>query len=188
MIYSIRHTTTFRYDPAVRESVMEVRMQPRSEAQQRCFKFQLEVTPAVNVMQYRDFMGNAVHHFDIAPAHSQLQVKAISLVEVQPVEPVVASAVGDWADLDALLQADDYWEMLLPSQFARPSRELETLTNQLDWRREGNPLELLTRLNREIYQWFSYVPNSTQVDSPIEELGRTTARILLVCARILRIS
>ena len=30
MIYSVRHITNFRYKPAVRESMMEVRMQPRS--------------------------------------------------------------------------------------------------------------------------------------------------------------
>src|ERR1035438_4358205 len=34
MIYSVRHTTTFRYEPAVRESVMEVRLQPRSDGEQ----------------------------------------------------------------------------------------------------------------------------------------------------------
>ena len=102
MIYSVRHTTTFRYDPAVRESVMEVRMQPRSDSQQRCLKFQLDVNPAANIMQYRDFMGNAVHHFDIAQGHTQLQVKANSLVEVQPSTLPSSSAAGDWADLEAL--------------------------------------------------------------------------------------
>src|SRR5271154_2376651 len=102
MIYSVRHTTTFRYDPAVRESVMEVRMQPRSEAHQRCHKFQLDVNPSANIMQYRDFMGNVVHHFDIAQGHNQLQVKAISLVEVQSATPPASAAVGDWADLDAM--------------------------------------------------------------------------------------
>ena len=31
MAYSVRHITNFRYKPAVRESVMEVRMQPRTD-------------------------------------------------------------------------------------------------------------------------------------------------------------
>ncbi|MGA3204585.1 MAG: transglutaminase N-terminal domain-containing protein, partial [Bryobacteraceae bacterium] len=31
MFYSIRHLTQFRYDSAVSESLMELRMQPRSE-------------------------------------------------------------------------------------------------------------------------------------------------------------
>src|SRR6266850_2170575 len=123
VIYSVRHTTTFRYDPAVRESVMEVRMQPRSESNQRCLKFQLDVNPAANIMQYRDFMGNAVHHFDIAQGHTQLQVVANSLVEAQPAVLPISSSAGDWADLDALLAADDHWEMLLSSQFSHPTSE-----------------------------------------------------------------
>jgi transglutaminase-like putative cysteine protease len=169
MIYSVRHTTTFRYDPAIRESVMEVRMQPRSEGQQRCLKFQLDVNPAANVLQYRDFMGNAVHHFDIAQAHAQLQIKAQSLVEVQPAPAPMASTAGDWADLDALLAVDDHWEMLLPSQFAHSSEPLDDLAREFHCERRGNPLELVTELNRAIYEWFSYVPNSTRVDSPIDE-------------------
>jgi transglutaminase-like putative cysteine protease len=194
MIYSVRHTTIFRYDPAVRESVMEVRMQPRSEAQQRCLKFQLDVNPSANIMQYRDFMGNAVHHFDIAQGHTQLQVKASSLVEVQPVTPPVSAAAGDWADLEALLAADDYWEMLLPSQFAHSSEELEDLAQDLQCRRRGNPLELVTELNQAIYQSFAYVPNSTRVDSPIDEALRTRqgvcqdfAHIMIALLRPLRI-
>jgi len=55
MIYSIRHTTTFRYEPAVRESVMEVRLQPRSESNQRCLTFSLDVNPPANITQYSDF-------------------------------------------------------------------------------------------------------------------------------------
>ena len=84
MIYSVRHVTKFRYKPAVRESVMEVRMQPRSESNQRCLSFELNLKPAAVVMQYRDFLGNVVHHFDIAASHSELALKAQSLVEVMP--------------------------------------------------------------------------------------------------------
>src|ERR1035438_2433832 len=81
LIYSVRHTTTFRYEPAVRESVMEVRLQPRSDGEQRCLSFMLNVDPAANVMQYRDFTGNTVHHFDIAGTHKLVKVTAQSAVE-----------------------------------------------------------------------------------------------------------
>ena len=39
MAYSVRHITSFHYEPAVRESVMEVRMQPRTDFRQRCLTF-----------------------------------------------------------------------------------------------------------------------------------------------------
>src|SRR5450432_1733833 len=58
VFYSVRHVTKFRYKPAVRESVMEVRMQPRSDDGQRCLSFSLDVRPVATIMQYRDFTGH----------------------------------------------------------------------------------------------------------------------------------
>ena len=195
MIYSIRHRTTLLYEPAVRESVMEVRLQPRNEGAQRCTRFQLEVTPSTHIMEYRDFLGNAVHHFDIAPAHTQLEVQALSLVEVRPVQPPDAASGGDWADLDAAVANDDHWEMILPSHFARPTQALNALAGELNCqRRRASPLELVTELNQAIYRLFAYVPNSTRVDSPIDEALRTRqgvcqdfAHIMISLLRGLRI-
>jgi len=168
MIYCVRHTTTFRYEPAIRESIMEVRLHPRSDGDQRCLSFTLNVEPAANVMQYSDFMGNTVHHFDIAASHAQLTVTAKSSVEVNIAVAPRISDCGDWADLDAQIAGGDYWEMLLPSYFARSTPGLEELAGKLECERRGNPLELLTELNTAIYRLFAYVPHSTKVDSPIE--------------------
>ncbi len=194
MIYSVRHTTTFRYEPAVRESVMEVRLQPRSDGEQRCLNFTLEVDPAANIMQYRDFTGNTVHHFDIAGRHAQVKVTAQSTVEVQSAPAPRPAESGDWADLDALVAGNDHWEMLLPSHFAQSSAPLDQLAQEFRCERRGNPLELLTELNQAIYNLFAYVPNSTKVDSPIEEALRTRqgvcqdfAHIMITLVRRLQI-
>lgn len=148
---------------------MEVRLQPRSDEGQRCLSFTLSVEPAANVMQYRDFTGNTVHHFDIAGTHTQVTVTAQSAVEAQTLPAPRSADSGDWAELDALTAGNDYWEMLLPSPFAHSSPPLEQLAKELDCERRGNPLDLLTELNEAIYKLFAYVPNSTKVDSPIEE-------------------
>jgi transglutaminase-like putative cysteine protease len=194
VIYSVRHTTKFHYEPAVRESLMEVRLQPRSEGDQRCLSFTLDVDPAANIMQYRDFAGNTVHHFDIAGTHKVVKVTAQSAVEVQPVPAPRAADGGDWADLDTLIAGNDHWEMLLPSHFAQSSPPLEQLANELGWTRRGNPLALLTELNEAIYNLFAYVPNSTKVDSPIEDALRNRqgvcqdfAHIMIALVRRLQI-
>jgi transglutaminase-like putative cysteine protease len=173
MIYSILHTTTFSYQPAVRESVMEVRLQPRSETLQRLLSFQLDVSPAANIMQYRDFMGNTVHHFDIAGNHTQVKVTAQSTVEVESAPPPRSVDAGDWKDLDRALAdlsaKEDYWEMLLPSQFAQSTDRLQALARELRCERRDTPLDLLTELNAAIYKSFAYVPKSTKVNSPIDD-------------------
>jgi transglutaminase-like putative cysteine protease len=194
LIYSVRHTTTFRYEPAVRESVMEVRLQPRSDGDQRCLSFTLHVDPPAHVLQYRDFAGNTVHHFDIAGSHTQVKVTAQSAVEMQSVPAPRASDAGDWADLDALVEGGDYWELLLPSHFVRSSEALESLAEELRCERRLNPFALLTELNQAIYKLFAYVPNSTNVDSPIEDALQTRqgvcqdfAHIMIALLRRLKI-
>jgi len=194
VIYSVRHTTTFRYEPAVRESVMEVRLQPRSEGEQRCLSFTLDVEPVANILQYRDFAGNTVHHFDIAGSHTQVKVTAQSAVEVQTVTAPRASDSGDWSDLDALVAAGDHWEMLLPSHFAHSSDLLDQLAKELGCERRSSPFALLTELNEGIYRLFAYVPQSTKVDSPIEEalqarqgVCQDFAHIMITLVRRLRI-
>ncbi len=194
MIYSVRHTTSFRYEPAVRESVMEVRLQPRSDGEQRCLSFTLNVDPAANIMQYRDFMGNIVHHFDIAASHAQVKVTAQSAVEVQFAPPPNSANSGDWNDLDAQVAGNDHWEMLLPSHFAQASEALDQLATELRCERRGTPLALLTEINEAIYRLFAYVPNSTKVDSPIGEALRTRqgvcqdfAHIMIALVRPLKV-
>jgi transglutaminase-like putative cysteine protease len=169
LIYSVRHVTKFRYKPAVRESVMEVRMQPRSEGNQRCLSFDVGVTPTVTLMHYRDFLGNVVHHFDIAASHSELTLKAQSLVEVLPIpEPEIGDA-GTWDDLDALVAGDGPYEMLQPSAFARPTPRLDELARENKIDRRATPLQMLFDINQGIHDNFEYAPNSTKVDSPIDD-------------------
>jgi transglutaminase-like putative cysteine protease len=194
VIFSVRHVTTFRYEPAVRESLMEVRMQPRSEAQQRCLSFHLEVEPSAQILQYRDFLGNTVHHFDIAGSHKEVRLTAQAIVELQDTTFPSAGEAGDFQDLDAIIAAGDHWEMLLPSRYACFTPELNKLAHDLRLERKGNPLELVLRINQGVYDAFEYVPNSTKVDSPIDDALRTRqgvcqdfAHIMIALLRQLRI-
>jgi transglutaminase-like putative cysteine protease len=192
VIYSVRHITGFHYLPAVRESMMEVRLRPRNEGRQRCLSFQLDIEPSTNVMSYRDFLGNTVHHFDIAGSFTEIKVSSQALVELQPHEPETDS--GTWNDLDRRTEAEDHWEMLLPSQFACFSDRLKDLAKELKCVRRGTPQEFLVELNSAIYGAFQYVPNSTKVDSPIDEalearqgVCQDFSHIMIALARSLRI-
>jgi len=53
MRYTIRHVTRFAYETSITESVMEARMQPRSDGQQRCLHFALSTMPASRVRSTR---------------------------------------------------------------------------------------------------------------------------------------
>ena len=76
MYFSIRHLTKFLYSNVVSESMMETRMHPRSDQNQRCLTFHLSVSPRCRVFSYRDHLANHVHHFDIPGQHGQLVIVA----------------------------------------------------------------------------------------------------------------
>jgi len=88
---------------------------------------------------------------------------------VLPARNLEGAAVDDWDELDRRVAQTDYWEMLLPSHFAIPTDLLQKLACELDLRRRGNPLELLQELNGKLYEMFDYAPNTTEVDSPIDD-------------------
>jgi transglutaminase-like putative cysteine protease len=184
-IYSIKHLTSFRYTPAVGETLMEVRLQPRSDTQQRCIAFALDVQPRATVMIYRDFYGNAVHHFDIPGKHDCVQVLAESTVEMLPRRDIASFPQSNWEELDELASQGDYWEMLLPSQFAATTEKLEKLRAGFGLQREGQPLALLKQLNASLYEAFEYAPNATRVDSPIDEALETRAGVCQDFAHIM---
>jgi len=194
MTYLIRHVTAFSYEPAVGESVMEVRLQPRSDTRQRCLTSSLDVSPRANVMVYRDFYGNAVHHFDIPGKHQAIEVVSEATVDMLPRLEIEILRQSTWAELDELVAHGDYWEMLLPSQYARPTEMLQKLREDLQLKRRGEPLSLLKELNTAIYENFAYAPNTTRVDSPIDDALRTRqgvcqdfAHIMIALIRQLRI-
>ena len=168
--YSVRHLTRFRYARPVSESIMEVRMHPRSDTNQHCLSFALSVSPRCRVFSYRDQYGNNVQHFDIPGDHDQLVIVAESLVEHQMQPELPAFLAPDaWRELEHMIADADYSEMLLPSRYAVATPALKELAAKLDVTRRDDPLMVVQELNKRLYEYFDYVPRSTRVDSPIDE-------------------
>jgi transglutaminase-like putative cysteine protease len=176
MLYAIRHFTRYRYSHFVWQSMMEVRMHPRSEGNQRCFVFQLSVNPRARIFGYTDSYGNLVHHFDLPSRHGQLTIISDSLVNIEaPPSVPQLMAYERWSDLGQLVEKKDYWDMLMPSHFARPSAELEELAKEIGAsERDGrSPLAFLQDLAAGVHRSFSYVKKSTAVSSPIAHALRS---------------
>jgi transglutaminase-like putative cysteine protease len=176
MFYAIRHFTSYRYNRSVWQSMMEVRMHPRSEGNQRCFVFQLSVNPRARIFGYTDSYGNLVHHFDLPSRHSQLTIISDALVniEAQPSIPDFMEYHG-WQELEEIVEKKDYWDMLMPSHFARSSPELEQLAGEIGVteRKRRSPLAFLQDIASGVHRSFSYVKKSTAVNSPIEDALRS---------------
>src|SRR5262247_476625 len=92
MFYSISHVTRFRYAHPVHECVMELKMQPRSEAGQALRVFQILTNPRAQLFAYTDHFGNAVYHFNVLRQHRELRIEALSVIEVRESTPLPNAA------------------------------------------------------------------------------------------------
>jgi transglutaminase-like putative cysteine protease len=171
MYYLIQHNTRFRYSEPVSESVMELRMHPRTEGAQHCWRFKLMTSPHARLTEYRDYLGNMVHFFDIPGQHNQLTITAEAVVEIDAF-PVLPDALAEdaWTELDARTARGEFWESLHPGERTEPSAALTAFARELDVRRRGDPLSLVRELNVSLYNAFDYDQETTTVDSTIDHV------------------
>jgi transglutaminase-like putative cysteine protease len=193
--YSVRHVTRFVYTAPISESIMEVRMQPRTDGAQHCLRFDLSTVPRVRPFTYRDFLGNIVHHFDVPGRHSRLTITAETLVAMSARDPLPERLSDSaWDELDAAAAGDEQSDALAASRFTRATALLLEFARELEVDRSSDPLTVLHTLTRQLYDRFAYVPYATHVDSPIDDaldaragVCQDFAHIMIALARSLGI-
>jgi len=171
MLLEIRHVTQYHYAEPVRESVMELWMQPQKSATQRLLSFELELDPGAQLFSYADSFGNAVYHFDVPQPHDRLAIVARSAVETQPPEsPPAALDWGEWDRLRSDFIKGECFDFLRPHGYARRTEALEAFVQAkgLDDLRRLDPLTAARELNTAIYEAFDYEAGVTEADSPID--------------------
>lgn len=170
MYYSIRHITRFRYSSPVRESVMEIRMQPRSEGPQALRSFQITTNPRAQLYAYTDYLGNAVYHFNVLREHEELRLEAQAVVEIStfPVLPERTDAL-EWGRYNPYNLSDDKFDLLEQSTFAvvTPALSAFIAAHKLE-KPSSDPLTSLRHLNTTINKAFDYRPGVTDAQSPID--------------------
>ena len=172
MFYSIRHVTRFRYSQPVHESVMELRMQPRSEGPQSLRSFQIVTNPRAQLYAYTDYLGNAVYHFNVLREHEELRIEAQAVVEVthEPAPPGAADAL-EWERYNSYNLTDEHFDLLEPSKFATPSPALAEFMDAHDLAKpDGRSADRAAAVSIGRSTTPSITrPGVTQVHSPIED-------------------
>jgi transglutaminase-like putative cysteine protease len=194
--YSIHHMTTFRYSDPISESIMEARLQPRTEGNQRCLRFQMVISPKSSYSILHDYLGNIVHTFDIPGAHDRLAITTEAIVEVMPTPELPEALPPEaWAEYDAINAIEfELYDMLQPGKYTVPTKALAALAQELNLIRRDDPLTLLREMTAAIYNAFEYDQDTTNVYSPIDVALKTRrgvcqdfVHIMLTLLRQLRI-
>jgi transglutaminase-like putative cysteine protease len=172
MLFDIRHVTQYNYDEPVRESVMELWMQPRAAHGQNLINFDLEVDPAAQVFTYIDPWGNTVRHFDVPHPHDRLTITSHSLVETAAPAPLPDTLDPfEWSRLASDQVKADSWDFLRPHGFAATTPALEAFCAErfVEDLRALDPLSAMRALNAILYRSLDYEAGVTAADSPIDE-------------------
>jgi transglutaminase-like putative cysteine protease len=173
VLLAVRHSTRYQYDAAVRESVMELWMQPQKRANQRLISFDLELDPAAQLFSYADTFGNAVYHFDIPQPHERLTIMARSAVETEEATALPEGLDrGEWDRLRSDFVRGEHFDFLHPHGFAEPTAALTAFIaeKKLEALRTRDPLSAVRDLSRTVYEAFAYEAGVTRADSPIDDV------------------
>ena len=171
MLLDIRHLTQYHYAAPVRESVIELWVQPQKGGRQRLISFELEIDPSVQLFSYADAFGNAVYHFDVPQPHEHLAIQARSAVETDRTDPVPGGLdLGEWDRLNSDFLRGDCFDYLHPHGFARSTPALEAFiqNHHLDQARAHDPLSAARKVCETVYHALEYQHGITRADSPID--------------------
>jgi transglutaminase-like putative cysteine protease len=171
MLLEVRHITQYHYAEPVRESVMELWMQPQKSGTQRLVSFELELEPPAQVFSYADSFGNAVYHFDVPHPHERLTIVARAAVETEVPEALPDRLDrGEWDRLKSDFVRGECFDFLRPHGFVVETPALKDFVarRKLAELAQNDPLSAVHDLNAAISEAFEYEAGVTEADSPID--------------------
>ena len=155
----IVHRSQLRYGGPVRSSYNEARMTPENSSRQTTLRSRVEIEPTATVHAYRDYWGSTVTAFDTHGPHTELVVRATSVVEAGP-EPHLPDPV-DWAGLAAPDVLDRFGEMLRPTPLTAMDDEVVAAARAAVG--DAGPREAGQLVCRFVYDRIEYLTGSTNV-------------------------
>jgi transglutaminase-like putative cysteine protease len=124
----VQHDTGYRYDSAVGRSYNEARLIPVTGPEQTTLEARVQTQPDCRQQRYWDYWGTQVTAFDLHVPHTELEVRATSVVDTSPGrEP---TEVPDWSVYAGEPVRDRFVEMLTPTGRTSAEQEMATLAQQ----------------------------------------------------------
>lgn len=171
MLYSITHTTLYKYNEAVDLCHNIAILYPRDTDTQQCRSFKITITPLPEVIdEYEDFFGNKVCYFVVEQEHAALSVTASSLVDIT--HPVIENKSAEsWETVRDLLHFST-GNYLYERQFTSATPITRTTQTIIDFAAPsftpGRSLfECAMSVMQRIYAAFKYTPGFTTVSTPL---------------------
>jgi transglutaminase-like putative cysteine protease len=180
MRVAISHTTVFEYDVEVVESVVDARLGPRTDEDQRWDRFDLRTAPLSAARRYRDGFENAAWLLSVAKPHRSFSVTTVSEVMTLLADPFQPPAVTP-SPLDPGALADHLRPTpLVPLDPA--SRALAEPHRPADGESAFTSAQQLMHL---VHERFTYRPDVTTVATAVPEVLRSGSGVCQDLAHVL---
>jgi transglutaminase-like putative cysteine protease len=170
MRVGITHTTRLSYGTHVVEGIMDVRLGPRSDGDQRWHEYDLRAVPNAAIRRYYDGFGNTAHLVTIARPHDEVELISTSVVETLLEDPFRLPTVTP-----APLGPSELADYLMPSAIVPADPDLEAMAAPFRPATPTDTLEAVQGLMALVYDEFQYEQHVTTVATTVPEVlkGRT---------------
>jgi len=184
MEYTVEHETVYAYPRAVTESYTVVHLQPRTNLQQYCTGYRLDVTPPARVFSYVDRFGNDVQHFAIVPEHTELRIVARSKVVTLPANGNGPARGVRAADLEADPRLPELAEFRGTTPYVRVDESVAALAAEIAAPPDDLAAYFLAA-GSFVHRNFSYRPGVTDVRTTVADVIAARAGVCQDFAHVL---
>jgi len=169
-VFTIEHCSTYNYTAERTSCVMSLCLMPLSNSKQRVEAFELIIDPLTQPIPFEDFLGNACHLINIHQPHTEVSIRSKSLVCLKdnPNKDSVHSQLQN--PTYELGGYADYWDYEQPTARTAWSEKVEAFLEEQNLSQDDDTYGSLYRLEQGIYDALRYTPQSTTVDTMIDEV------------------
>jgi transglutaminase-like putative cysteine protease len=167
--YRIQHVSRYEYDRSVSASFNEARLTPLQTPWQARLESTLHIEPVSWSYRYTDYWGTEVRVFEADRPHRSLEVRASSLVELDPERRPAPSELG-WTDVRTGAVRDRFAEYLVQTPATEPPAELADLADSIA--ADCSPGAAARRIGEAVHDAVTYRTGVTAVHTTAVEAWR----------------
>jgi transglutaminase-like putative cysteine protease len=176
----VKHTTRLDYSADVVEAVMDVRLGPLTDQDQRVEHFDVRVEPHGAVRRYTDGFGNSAHLISLSRPHTFVEVVAVTELYTLLEDPFRLPAQAP-AALDPRTAIDS----LRGSQLIALGEDIAALAAPYRSDDPGRAFEVAQGLMDRVHGLLSYRSSVTTVETRVDEVLRGRAGVCQDFAHLL---
>lgn len=168
-IFKIHHTTSYKYDRFVQDSMNEIKIFSYQSKEQEVLQHDLHITGGPEVYTYYDYWGNKAGTFNLLPPHKELVIDSKLIVRTTG---ALAPAINSAPDFDRLrTEVNGHLKMLELSKatLIQSADAIKDIIKEIAGS-EKSVAAVIQSCCEYIYKTFKYIKGITNVETTVDEI------------------